>query len=649
MGEGLAAVERYLDSGLVCSALATALAVLALTLEHTLSRPRLPRWVGAAPPVLALPATMAVTRDWASALPAAVTVAIPVLAAAARLRSFRAAGASLLAAHATLLAFGILWSAFFVVGLPVSTLTRALMAALLIAALPVLPVHAVRGFENLEALCRREWRRHRACAPAVERRECMPRVSIHVPVHAEPPDVVAATLDSLARLDYADYEVLVIDNNTRNPALWRPVEAHCRELGERFRFFHVEALEGAKAGALNFGLCLTDSAAELVAVVDSDYQVAPEFLAELVPMFANAKLGFVQAPHAYREYEHSTYARMCAWEYGVFFATEMVSLDEGGAGITVGTMSLIRRDALEQAGGWAQWCLTEDSELAIRIHALGYTSCYVTTVYGRGLIPETFADYKAQRFRWTYGPVQELRRHLPLFLNLPRHRRLSRLTRWQRIHHATHGLYGVALALGCAALPLGLAILVSMALHQERVRLPFELWLAATVLLGSGLMLRWLAYTSLLGARFRDMLGAMVASASLTHVILSANVLAVLGRKASWRRTPKFKPSTSTARVMASTRAETALAAGCLAAAALPFVALRGSGLALFIGLGFVLQALTYLSAPLMAFLARRALRPDPAPARGPRDTELVDALPAPSETLVGAAAPHWENRRVAL
>ena len=58
-------------------------------------------------------------------------------------------------------------------------------------------------------------------------------------------------------LDYPDYEVLVVDNNTRDEAVWRPVEAHCAKLGARFRFFHVAPLDGFKAGALNFALART--------------------------------------------------------------------------------------------------------------------------------------------------------------------------------------------------------------------------------------------------------------------------------------------------------------------------------------------------------------------------------------------------------
>ena len=39
--------------------------------------------------------------------------------------------------------------------------------------------------------------------------------------------MVIETLQSLLALDYPAYEVIVIDDNTDDEALWRPVEAWC--------------------------------------------------------------------------------------------------------------------------------------------------------------------------------------------------------------------------------------------------------------------------------------------------------------------------------------------------------------------------------------------------------------------------------------
>jgi exo-beta-1,3-glucanase (GH17 family) len=182
----------------------------------------------------------------------------------------------------------------------------------------------------------------------------LPAVSVHVPTYNEPPQMVIETLNSLARLDYPDYEVVVIDNNTRNSDTWQPVEAHCRTLGERFRFLHVEELAGFKAGALNFALEHTSPRAKIIAVIDSDYVVDANWLKDLAPQFTNPRIAIVQAPQDYRDDGVNAFKAMCYEEYRGFFFIGMITRNERNAIIQHGTMTMIRRAVLEEVGGWGK-------------------------------------------------------------------------------------------------------------------------------------------------------------------------------------------------------------------------------------------------------------------------------------------------------
>jgi hypothetical protein len=498
------------------------------------------------------------------------------------------------------------WGALFLAHLDVSPMTSWLLWATSALSAVTLPSAVVQTREGWEPLLGR--RRRRVGKPPVARMgSYAPRVSVHVPCHAEPPRIVIGTLDCLARLDYPDFEVLVIDNNTADPELWLPVKEHCDRLGPRFRFLHVEGITGAKAGALNWALDYTCPRAELIAVVDADYQVRRQWLRATAGYFADPAVGFVQCPHAYRSYAQSALGRWANWEYAVFFATGMVSLDEHHSGITVGTMSLIRRAALEWAGGWAEWCMTEDSELAIRIHAAGYESIYLTEPYGRGLIPETFESYRRQRYRWTYGPVQEFQRHWRLFLP-GRVATPSALTSQQKLHHANHGLDVMSIGLRALCFPLAAAAAASMIAHHERVAMPAELWIAATCLLAGNLLLRWLTYRRVVRATTRQALGGMLAFAALTHVITMASLRALIRRPAHWQRTDKFRPRRRGLQVLTQANTETMLGlAGLLAAAGLAALN-RGGGIATALAVGLAVQAITYLTAPVVALAADRSL-----------------------------------------
>ena len=73
------------------------------------------------------------------------------------------------------------------------------------------------SFELAETVWGRVWRRRSAPVAAAPGDAVLPKVSIHVPICNEPPQMVRQTLDALAELDYPDFEVLVIDNNTTDP------------------------------------------------------------------------------------------------------------------------------------------------------------------------------------------------------------------------------------------------------------------------------------------------------------------------------------------------------------------------------------------------------------------------------------------------
>ena len=552
-----------------------------------------------------------------AAVAAVVTVAVCV-AYGRMSRWLHPAGAAVWSTWLLLGAVLMVWGGLFLAGLHLSLITRLLLWMATAVSAVTVPSAVIQTREGWEPLLRRRWRRT-GKPPFHGRSARSPMVSVHVPCHAEPPEIVIGTLERLARLDYPNFEVLVIDNNTADPALWWPVAAHCERLGSRFRFLHVEGITGAKAGALNWALPYTCPRAELIAVVDADYHVRPQWLRDTVGYFADPAMGFVQCPHAYRDYSGSALGRWANWEYAVFFATSMVSLDEHRTGLTVGTMSLIRREALMRAGGWAEWCLTEDSELAIRIHAAGYDSVYLTECYGRGLIPETFEGYRRQRHRWTYGPVQEFQRHWRLFLP-GRLAAPSALTSRQKLHHANHGLDVICIGLRALSFPIAAAVATSMIIHHERVRVPLALWVAATCVLVGSFVLRWLIYRRVLHASLSQALGGILAFAALTHVITVAALRAVTRRPARWHRTDKSRRHRRGLRVLTDASSEAILGtAGLLAAITLAVFSSGGIVTTLAIGVG--MQAITYLAAPLVTIAADRSLAHaagqllDPAPA----------------------------------
>ncbi len=427
----------------------------------------------------------------------------------------------------------------------------------------------------------------------------LPKVSIHVPAYNEPPEMLVETLNALSRLDYPDFEVLVIDNNTKDPRVWRPVAEHCRCLGPRFRFFHVDPLQGFKAGALNYALARTDAKAEIVAVIDSDYQVDPRWLHDLIPHFDRPEIGIVQAPQDYRDGEGNAFKAMCHAEYKGFFHIGMVTRNERNAIIEHGTMTMVRTSVLKQVGGWAEWCITEDAELGLRVFMGGYEAVYTEQSYGRGVMPDTFLDYKKQRYRWAYGSMQIMRRHLRDLIGLDG----TRLTRGQRYHFIAGWLPWVAdgmnLFYTLAALAWS-AVLIIDPQHTDPPLALFTIPPLALFLFKVGKLV--ILYRSRVGATRLQTLAAALAGLALTHTIAKAMVAGFWTSGKPFFRTPKCENHPALVRALFSACEETVLALALLAAAT-GVIWVQGKNFhgTILWGLALCVQSLPYLAALLMA------------------------------------------------
>ncbi len=287
-------------------------------------------------------------------------------------------------------------------------------------------------------------------APPLVPEMTVPKVSIHIPAHNEPPEMLKQTLDAIARLDYPNFECVVVINNTPDPGLWLPIEEHCRTLGERFKFVNADNLQGFKAGALRLAMVHTAADAEVIGVIDADYVVQPDWLKDLVPVFRDPNVALVQAPQDHRDGERSVMHHAMNGEYAGFFDIGMVQRNEYNAIIVHGTMCLIRRAALEAAGGWSSDTICEDTDLGLTLLELGWRAHYTNRRYGHGLLPDSFEAYKKQRHRWAYGGIQILKKHWRRFLP-----GASRLTREQKREFALGWLNW----LGAESLGVAVAIL----------------------------------------------------------------------------------------------------------------------------------------------------------------------------------------------
>jgi exo-beta-1,3-glucanase (GH17 family)/cellulose synthase/poly-beta-1,6-N-acetylglucosamine synthase-like glycosyltransferase len=361
-----------------------------------------------------------------------------------------------------------------------------------------------------------------------------PKVSIHVPAYFEPPDMLKQTLDAVSRLDYPNFECVVIINNTPDPEFWQPIQDHCRALGERFKFINAEKVDGFKAGALRIAMDRTAIDAEIIGVIDADYVVQPDWLKDLVPVFADPRVGLVQAPQDHRDGDRSLMHYIMNGEYAGFFDIGMVQRNEANAIIVHGTMCLIRRAAMDMAGGWAGDTICEDTDLGLAVIEHGWLTHYTNHRYGHGLLPDTYEAFKKQRHRWAYGGFQIVKKHWRRFLP-----GASRLSPDQRREFALGWLNW----LGAESLGVVVAILnliwvpivafADIAIPDEILTLPI---IASFVV---SLVHFVVLYRLRVPVKIGQMLGAMVAAMSVQWTVSRAVANGLITDHLAFARTSK--------------------------------------------------------------------------------------------------------------
>lgn len=481
-----------------------------------------------------------------------------------------------------------------------SVIAAAASTLLFILELFALTLASSFAFETCDVLCRVKHSRQFPDPDPSFR----PKVSLHIAAYNEPPDMLIETIRRAEALDYPDFEVVVIDNNTKDPQVWEPVEAYCNGR-PNVTFVHVDPWPGFKSGALNLALRqFTHPDAEIIGVIDADYLVEPDWLKETVGYFADANLAFVQTPQDYRDYEGSPYLTACYDAYRYFFATAMPSRNERNSIIFAGTMGLLRRSLLGSIDGWDEWCITEDADTSLRLLRAGYSGLFIGKSFGRGIMPLTFSSLKSQRFRWCFGGMQILRQHWRTLMPWDRSPD-NHLSIAQRLDYLIGGVQWLNdFIYLCFTVVLLTISGVLLAGHTVAIRpLIGPTVLLPAVLLASGLIRAVWALRQRTNVTYRRAFLAFVNWLSLSWTVALACIEGLIRREGVFLRTPKTKSHDKLWAALLAARTETFL-----------FLVLWGAAVALGVVahptallLGLITwQGVVYAAAPLTSWMAQR-------------------------------------------
>ena len=234
----------------------------------------------------------------------------------------------------------------------------------------------------------------------------LPTVDVFIPTYNEKEEIVRGTIRAARELDYPveRLRIWVLDDGRRP---W--LETICSREG--VGYFARPTNEHGKAGNLNYAFPRTSS--DLIVVIDADFLLEKNFLYRTIGFLLFRKgIGLVQTPqHFYNPdpVQHNLGGNSAWTEDQHFFMTTGQSARETyGNAFCVGSGWIVRRDLVEELGGFPQESLCEDLEISYVLLARGHRTLYLNEPLAFGLAPESTPEYLKQRVRWCTGTMQHL-------------------------------------------------------------------------------------------------------------------------------------------------------------------------------------------------------------------------------------------------
>ncbi len=217
--------------------------------------------------------------------------------------------------------------------------------------------------------------------------------------------VISQTIRSLLASDYANFEIIVVDDGSTD----KTSEVVNLEFGGEPRVRLLTQANTGKAMALNQGLL--QASGEIVVALDADTIFPATTIGVLAACFAYPRVGAV-AGNAKVGNRINLVTRWQALEYITAQNMERRAFALlNGITVVPGAVGAWRREPLQIIGGFASDTLAEDQDLTLKIRKLGYKIEYAEDAIGWTEAPDTLRGLAKQRFRWSFGTLQCMWKH----------------------------------------------------------------------------------------------------------------------------------------------------------------------------------------------------------------------------------------------
>lgn len=226
----------------------------------------------------------------------------------------------------------------------------------------------------------------------------LPKVSVLIPAYNEE-GTIEKTIKSILKSNYKDFEVIVIDDGSKDNTL-----SIARSIKDS-RLTVIHKKNGGKGSALNLGISKAKGA--IIFTMDADTFVDPNSMKRMVRYFKNPRVMSV-TPAMIIHNPKSILQRIQHIEYvmGLFLRKAFAALES--IYVAPGAFSAYRKEFFDKYGGYDVGNITEDLEMALRIQSKGFHTENCSDAPAYTVAPSKFKELLVQRRRWYYGLIKNI-------------------------------------------------------------------------------------------------------------------------------------------------------------------------------------------------------------------------------------------------
>ncbi len=418
--------------------------------------------------------------------------------------------------------------------------------ALLIPYFGTLFILSIYGIHRYETI--RRYRKYKKNLPkqAAQQFAQLPRVTVQLPIYNER-FVVERLLEETSKLDYPRelLQIQVLDDSTDETRVF--TERLCnqyRAAGLDIEYRHRTNRHGYKAGALQEGL--QTATGEFIAIFDADFIPPGDFLQRTIHFFTDPAVGVVQTRWSHLNKEFSILTQVEAMLLDGHFVLEHGARCGSGLFFNFnGTAGVLRRETIEDAGGWQHETLTEDSDLSYRAQLRGWRFVYLPVLDCPSELPVETYGFQVQQARWAKGLTQVAIKLLPDIWKA----KLPWRVKFEAFMHLTPNIsYPLMLVVSMLMLPVMIVRFYMGLFQMVLIDLPLiiaSFWSITAFYLYAQRELYPKTWWKSIA--FMPML--MAAGIALTVSNSKGVIEALLGIKSSFARTPKYAITQQKAKV----------------------------------------------------------------------------------------------------